>query len=67
MTLTKSMVERLRFTGWKEIDGELEDRLLGQLGTEPLPEEYSAQDLHEQVRKLVMCYDREKGVIQSEF
>ena len=50
-----------------EIDGELEDRLLGQLGTEPLPEEYSAQDLHEQVRKLVMCYDREKGVIQSEF
>ena len=44
-----------------EIDSELEDRLLQQFGEEPHPEEYSEQDLHEQVRKLVMGYNREKN------
>ena len=67
MTLTKGMIDRLRFPGRMTIDGELEVRLLQQFGTEPHPEEYSEQDLHEQVRKLVMGYNREKGVIQSEF
>lgn len=67
MTLTKGMVDRLRFPGRMDIDGELETLLLRRFGTEPHPHEYSEQDLHEQVRKLVMLQNREKGVIHSEF
>jgi len=67
MTLTKDMIARLRFPGRMDIDGELETLLLRRFGTEPHPEEYSEQDLHEQIRKLVMGYNREKGVIQSLF
>jgi len=67
MTLTKGMIDRLRFPGRVDIDKELEARLLLKFGTEPQPEEYSEQDLHEQVRKLVMGYNREKGVIQSHY
>lgn len=66
MTLTKDMIDRLRFPGRMDIDSELEDRLLGRFGTEPHPHEYSEQDLHEQVRKLVMLSHREKCMIQSE-
>jgi len=67
MTLTKAMIDRLRFPGRMDIDKGLEESLLRRFGTEPHPHEYSEQDLHEQVRKLVMLQNREKGVIQSEF
>ena len=67
MTLTKTMIDRLRFPGRMDIDKELEDRLLRQFGTEPHPEEYSEQDLHEKIRKLVMLQNREKAEIQPEF
>jgi len=67
MTLTKEMIDKLRFAGRMDIGKELEDRLLRQFGTEPLPEEYSMQDLHEQIRKLVMGYNREQGKVFQTF
>jgi len=67
MTLTTGMIDKLRIPGRLHIDKELEARLLLKFGTEPYPEEYSEQDLHEQVRKLVKGYNREKDVIQSIF
>ena len=67
MTLTKDMIDRLRFPGRMDIDGELETLLLLRFGTEPHPCEYSEQDLHDQVRKLVMRHNKEKGVIQPVF
>jgi hypothetical protein len=54
MTLTKDMIDRHRFPGRMDIDGELEAQLLQRFGTESYPHEYSEQDLHEQVRKYVM-------------
>jgi hypothetical protein len=60
MTLTKDMIDKLRFPGRLDIDGELETLLLRRFGTEPHPHDLSGQDLHEQVRKLVMLYNREK-------
>jgi len=67
MTLTRGMIDKLRIPGRLDIDSELEARLLLKFGTEPHPEEYSEQDLHEQVRKLVMGYNREKGVIRPHY
>jgi hypothetical protein len=63
MTLTKDMIDRLRFLGRMDINGELEARLLRRFGKEPHSEAYSEQDLHEQVRKYVMKYHREKGLV----
>ena len=67
MTLTRIMIERLRFPGGMDIDRELEDRLLREFGTEPHPYEYSGQDLYEQVRKYVMNYNREKETVSQDF
>ena len=67
MTLTRIMIERLRFPGRMDINRELEDRLLREFETEPLPYEYSEQDLHEQVRKYVMNYNREKETDSQDF
>jgi len=67
MTLTKEMIDRLRFPGRMDIDKELEDRLLWQFGTEPHPEEYSEQDLHEQVRKYVAIYNQERQTVSQDF
>lgn len=63
MTLTRTMIDRLRFPGRMEIDDELERRLLQQFGNEPHPNVYSEQDLQEQVRKFVMLNNREKGAV----
>ena len=63
MTLTKGMIDKLRFPGRMDIDKELEARLLLKFGTEPHPEEYSEQDLHEQVRKYAMGYNSEQGPV----
>ena len=63
MTPTRAMINRLRFPGRMEIDEELEYRLLQQFANEPHPNVYSEQDLQEQVRKLVMLNNREKGAV----
>jgi len=63
MTLTKKMIDRLRFPGRMDIDGELETLLLQRFGTEPFPREYSEQDLHEQVRKYVSIYNQEREAV----
>jgi hypothetical protein len=57
------MINRLRFPGRMEIDDELENRLLQQFGSEPHPHVYTEQDLHEQVRKIVMHHNQEKGAV----
>ena len=67
MTLTKDMIDKLRFAGRMEIDAELEARLLRQFGEEPHPETYSEQDLQELVRKYVHCYAMEKKTVRMDF
>jgi len=67
MTLTKGMVDRLRFPGRMDIDKELETLLLRRFGTEPHPHEYSEQDLHEQVRKYVTIYNQERQTVSQDF
>jgi hypothetical protein len=67
MTLTKDMIDKLRFAGRMEIDAELEARLLRQFGEESHPETYSEQDLHEQVRKYVHRDTREKETVSMDF
>jgi hypothetical protein len=67
MTLTKDMIDRIRFAGRMEIDAELEARLLRRFGEEPYPEAYSEQDLQEQVRKYVHCYTKEKETVPMDF
>jgi hypothetical protein len=63
MTLTRDMIDRLRFDGRMEIDAELEARLLRQFGEEPYPETYSGQDLQEQARKYVQRDARGKETV----
>ena len=67
MTLTKDMIDRIRFAGRIEIDAALETRLLERFGEEPYPETYSEQGLHEQVRKYVHRYTREKETVPMDF
>ena len=67
MTLTKEMIDALRFPGRMDIDAELEARLLRRFGEEPQPEAYSEQDLHEQVRKYVKSYSEEKKTVSMAF
>jgi len=61
------MIKRLRFFGRMGIDRELEGRLLRQFGCEPYPNEYTEQDLYEQVRKYVMLYNQERGIVSKAF
>ena len=67
MTLTKDLIDTLRFAGRMDIDAELEARLLRRFGEEPQPEAYSEQDLHEQVRKYVKSYSEEKKTVSMGF
>ena len=67
MTLTKDMIIRLRFPGRMDIDSGLEARLLRRFGTEPHPVMYSAQDLHEQVRKYIRSYNGMKETVPMDF
>lgn len=60
MTLTKTLIDQLRFYSRMEIDRTLEAELLQRFGSEPYPHEYSEQDLHEQVRKYAMNYNQAK-------
>jgi hypothetical protein len=67
MTLTKDMIDRIRFDGRMEIDAELEATLLERFGEEPYPEAYSEQDMHEQVRKYVNYYNERKKTVSMIF
>jgi hypothetical protein len=53
MIATRAMIASLRVHGRQRIDRDLETLILTQFGTEPLPNEYSEQDLYEQIRKLI--------------
>ena len=55
MIITSQMIANMR-SRWK-IDTNLEALLLKRLGTEPVPYTYTEQDLHEQVRKIVLQYN----------
>ncbi len=57
MILTSKMIANLRFQCRLAIDKGLEASLLRQFGVEPYPNEYSEQDLHEQVRKAVIQHN----------
>ena len=56
MIATKTMLQSIRVHGRQRIGRSLEALILRQFGTEPLPYEYSEQDLHEQIRKLIDRY-----------
>lgn len=59
MILTSNMISRMR--RYSQIDETLEQMLLDQLGTEPYPHTYTAQDIHEQSRKMIVRY-KECGI-----
>lgn len=67
MTLTRKMIDSLRFPWRMDIDNELEAQLLKRFRNEPYPNEYSEQDLFEQVRKYVMSYNQAKGTVPQTF
>ena len=55
MILTPDMIEDMR--RYWHIDACLEQLLLKQLGTEPLPHVYTEQDIYEQSRKMILRYN----------
>jgi hypothetical protein len=59
MTATRRMIRQLREQAHIRINSELEALILEQYGTEAddCPE-YTEQDLHEQIRKLIIRYNR---------
>lgn len=56
MIVTKAYLKKLQQRYQFEIDAPLAGYLLAEYGVEPFPNEYSEQDLHEQVRRLVDQY-----------
>ena len=61
MTATRRMIRRLREQSRMNIDGDLEELILKKYGTEPDPYTYTEQDLHEQIRKVVLRYHEERS------
>jgi hypothetical protein len=59
----KELKEYYRHSGEK-FTRELEQLIHDRLGTEPLPHEYSEQDLREQSRKIVMHYQTPRGRLE---
>lgn len=56
MILTKAYLKKLQQRYRFEMDAPLARYLLSEYEVEPFPNEYSEQDLHEQIRKLVYQY-----------
>lgn len=52
MIITKKDINFLRRNFWR-ISDELESEILEKFGKEPEPDEYTEQDLYEQIRKMV--------------
>ncbi len=61
MIATPRMINALREHTRLNIDQDLEALILRKFGTEPYPYTYTHQDLHEQIRKLVMQYNEDRG------
>ncbi|TVQ28599.1 MAG: hypothetical protein EA383_00145 [Spirochaetaceae bacterium] len=59
MTITRNQIQRMRSHARMRIDADLEDMILDQYGEEPDGPEYTDQDLHEQIRKLINQYNLE--------
>ena len=57
MTITRNQIDRMRGDGRLHIDDDLAEMIIAQYGSEPEPYEYSEQDLHEQVRKMIDRYN----------
>jgi hypothetical protein len=57
MTATPRMIRELRQQGRMPIDPDLEALILQEYGSEPYPYTYTEQDLHEQIRKLILQYN----------
>ncbi|MDA3951382.1 MAG: hypothetical protein PF508_19400 [Spirochaeta sp.] len=62
MTITREQIDRMRADGRLRIDAQLEEMIIAQYGVEPESHEYSEQDLHEQIRKLIDRYNQEHAV-----
>ncbi len=58
MIVTKVYLKKLQQRYQFEIDAPLTRYLLAEYEVEPFPNEYSEQDLHEQIRKLVDQYQQ---------
>ena len=63
MILTPNEIEQMR--RYWHIDETLEQMLLEQLGTEPYPQIYTEQDIHEQSRKMIMRYNGNRATTRS--
>jgi hypothetical protein len=59
MTATARFVRELREKARMRIDEDLEALILKRFGAEPSPYSYTEQDLFEQIRKLVIDYNKE--------
>jgi len=57
MVVTRAYIQSLRKQARMTINGELEAIILAKYGSEPTPYTFSAQDLYEQLRKLVYNYN----------
>lgn len=57
MTTTRKQIERMRGDGRLHINDHLAEMLIAEYGVEPEPYEYSEQDLHEQIRKMIDRYN----------
>ena len=56
MIVTKAYLKKLQQCYQFEMDAPLARYLLAEYEVEPFPHEYSEQDLHEQIRKLVLMF-----------
>jgi len=59
MTTTRKQIKRMRSHGRMRIDAGLEEMIFATYGVEPDGPEYTEQDRHEQIRKLVNQYNLE--------
>lgn len=64
MTITREQIERMRIHGKLHIEVDLAEMIIAQYGAEPDPYEYSEEDLHEQVSKMMNRYNEEHTLHQ---
>ena len=65
MTATRKLIHQLRTRGRMYIDQGLEALILREFAAEPYLCTYTEQDLHEQIRKLVMQYNKQHGIASN--
>ena len=64
MTITRKQIDQMRVECRIRIDAALEELILAQYGGEPEPYEYTEQDLHEQIRKVIDRYNEDHAAHQ---